>query len=160
MQSARGGGERSKNLLGELRAEVGGRAGCQFKNNNSTELCCGSEAGSYLMLIDSCITQLKARGPSRTCNESKKKKKKKTPPAWRAPSGGRMPRWLQPAQPPRPSAAGSATPAHRLQGSIPAHGSHGLGCGLQAAASSAATAVCSWFRVPCRVIRFYGVSRF
>ena len=31
----------------------------------------GSEAGSYLRLIDSCITQLKAQGPSRTCNESK-----------------------------------------------------------------------------------------
>ena len=29
------------------------------------------EAGSYLRLIDSCITQLKAQGPSRTCNESK-----------------------------------------------------------------------------------------
>ena len=26
-------------------------------------------------LIDSCITQLKAQGPSRTCNESKEKKK-------------------------------------------------------------------------------------
>ena len=26
---------------------------------------------SYLSLIDSCITQLKAQGPSRTCNESK-----------------------------------------------------------------------------------------
>ena len=32
---------------------------------------CGSEAGSYLRLIDSCITQLKAQGPSRTCTESK-----------------------------------------------------------------------------------------
>ena len=31
----------------------------------------GSEAGSYLRLIYSCITQLKAQGPSRTCNESK-----------------------------------------------------------------------------------------
>ena len=31
----------------------------------------GSEAGSYLRLIDSCITQLKAQGPSRTCDESK-----------------------------------------------------------------------------------------
>ena len=31
----------------------------------------GSEAGSYLRLIDSCISQLKAQGPSRTCNESK-----------------------------------------------------------------------------------------
>jgi len=29
------------------------------------------EAGSYLRLIDSCVTQLKAQGPSRTCNESK-----------------------------------------------------------------------------------------
>ena len=32
---------------------------------------CGTEEGSYLSLIDSCITQLKAQGPSRTCNESK-----------------------------------------------------------------------------------------
>ena len=31
----------------------------------------GSKAGSYLRLIDSCFTQLKAQGPSRTCNESK-----------------------------------------------------------------------------------------
>jgi len=30
-----------------------------------------AEAGSYLRLIDSCITQSKAQGPSRTCNESK-----------------------------------------------------------------------------------------
>ena len=30
-------------------------------------MCSGSEAGSYLRLIDSCITQLKAQGPSRTC---------------------------------------------------------------------------------------------
>ena len=34
-------------------------------------MCSGSEAGSYLRLIDSCIPQLKAQGPSRTCNESK-----------------------------------------------------------------------------------------
>ena len=33
-------------------------------------LCCGNEAGSYLRLIASCITQLTAQGPSRTCNES------------------------------------------------------------------------------------------
>jgi len=32
--------------------------------------CC-TEAGSYLRLIGSYITQLKAQGPSRTCNESK-----------------------------------------------------------------------------------------
>ena len=31
----------------------------------------GSEAGSYLRLVDSCITLLKAKGPSRTCNDSK-----------------------------------------------------------------------------------------
>jgi len=31
----------------------------------------GTEAGSHLRRIDSCITQLKAQGPSRTCNESK-----------------------------------------------------------------------------------------
>ena len=31
----------------------------------------GTVSGSYLRLIDSCITQLKAQGPSRTCNESK-----------------------------------------------------------------------------------------
>ena len=30
-----------------------------------------TEVGSYLRLIDFCITQLKAQGPSRTCNESK-----------------------------------------------------------------------------------------
>ena len=34
-------------------------------------MCCGTEAGSYLRLIDSCIIQLKAQGPCRTCNESK-----------------------------------------------------------------------------------------
>jgi len=34
-------------------------------------MCRGTEAGSYLRLIDSCITQLKAQGPSRTCNECK-----------------------------------------------------------------------------------------
>ena len=36
-----------------------------------------TEAGSYLRLIDPCITQLKAQGPSRTCNESKEEEEKK-----------------------------------------------------------------------------------
>jgi len=36
-----------------------------------TEMCSGSEAGSYLRLTDSGITQIKAQGTSRTCNESK-----------------------------------------------------------------------------------------
>jgi len=31
----------------------------------------------HLRFIDSCITQLKAQGPSRTCNESKKEDYKK-----------------------------------------------------------------------------------
>ena len=34
-------------------------------------MCCGNEAGSYLRLVDSCITQLKAQGPARACDESK-----------------------------------------------------------------------------------------
>ena len=43
----------------------------QVKNNHSSEMCCGTEAGSNLRLTDSCITQLKVQGPSRTCDESK-----------------------------------------------------------------------------------------
>ena len=39
------------------------------------EMCSGSETVAYLRLIDSCITQLKAQGPSRTCNESKEEEK-------------------------------------------------------------------------------------
>jgi len=31
-----------------------------------------------LRLIDSCITQLKAQGPSRTCDESEEEKKKRS----------------------------------------------------------------------------------
>ena len=38
-------------------------------DDDESVMCSGSEAGSYLRLIDSCITQLKAHGPSRTCNE-------------------------------------------------------------------------------------------
>ena len=34
------------------------------------------EARSYVRLIDSCITQLKAQGPSRTCNESKEEEER------------------------------------------------------------------------------------
>jgi hypothetical protein len=30
-----------------------------------------TEAGSYLRLIDSCVTQFKAQGTSRTCSKSK-----------------------------------------------------------------------------------------
>ena len=38
-----------------------------------------TEAGSYLRLIDFCITQLKSQGPSRSCNESKEEKEEKNP---------------------------------------------------------------------------------
>ena len=41
------------------------------QNNHFIEMCCGAEAGSYVRPIDSCITQIKAQGTSRTCNESK-----------------------------------------------------------------------------------------
>ena len=34
------------------------RYSSQFKNNYFTEICSGSETGSYLRLIDFCITQL------------------------------------------------------------------------------------------------------
>ena len=35
-----------------------------------------SEAGSYLRLIDFCITQLKAQGPSRISDESKEEERR------------------------------------------------------------------------------------
>jgi len=38
-----------------------------------------TEKGSYLRLIDSCITQLKPQGPSRTCNESKAEEEEEGP---------------------------------------------------------------------------------
>jgi len=40
-------------------------------------MCCGTEAGSYLRLIDSCITLLKAQGTSRTRNESKEEERER-----------------------------------------------------------------------------------
>ena len=47
--------------------------------DHSTEMCSGSEAGSYLRLIDACIIQLKAQGPSRTCNERKEEEEGRWP---------------------------------------------------------------------------------
>ena len=32
-------------------------------------MCIGFEVGSYLRLTDSCVAQLQAHGPSRTCKE-------------------------------------------------------------------------------------------
>ena len=54
-------------------------------------MCCDTEAGSCLRLIDSCTTQLKAQGPSRTCNESKEEEEDSGPelaPKSHAPCGG------------------------------------------------------------------------
>ena len=57
--------------LKNQRADLFAKVCSQFKNNHLTEMCRGTEAGSYLRLIDSFTTQFKAQGPSRTCNESK-----------------------------------------------------------------------------------------
>jgi len=38
-----------------------------------------STPASSLRLVDSCITQLKAQGPSRTCNESKEEEEPRNP---------------------------------------------------------------------------------
>ena len=42
----------------------------QMEQESARDAPPGTEAGSYLKLIDSCITPLNAQGPSRTCNES------------------------------------------------------------------------------------------
>ena len=63
-------------------------------SSHFTEMCSGSEAGSYLRLIDSCITQLKAQGPSRTCNESEEEEEEGLPIPIRGP-----PRVLRRARP-------------------------------------------------------------
>ena len=49
------------------------RLKCQKRISAKPENRCVvlTQAGSYLRLIDFCITQLTAQGPSRTCNESK-----------------------------------------------------------------------------------------
>ena len=51
------------------------------------------EAGSYLRLIDSCMTQLKAQGPSGICNESKEEEEAFL--AWSA-AVSHLPPWRQP----------------------------------------------------------------
>jgi len=52
--------------------------GSPHDGHSFTEMCSGSEAGSYLRLIDVCITQLKAQGPYRTCDESKEEEEERT----------------------------------------------------------------------------------
>jgi len=55
---------------------------CQKRISANPENRCVvvTEAGSYLRLIDFCITQLKAQGPSRTCNESTEEEEEVTVP--------------------------------------------------------------------------------
>jgi len=68
-------------ISGERDASGGGDGGeeqLSIENNHFTEMCSGSEAGSSLRPIYTCITQLKAQGPSRTCNESKEEEEEVT----------------------------------------------------------------------------------
>ena len=71
-------------------------------------MCCGTEAGSYLRLTDSCVTQLKAQGPSRTCNESHLQAS--DPPRRSAPPPGSEPgRKASPGAAPQSRAAATTT---------------------------------------------------
>ena len=63
------GGPRGGAVSYERGTPVPGHLAVPWKE--SAESSRGWCVGSYLRLIDSCITQLKAQGPSRTCNESK-----------------------------------------------------------------------------------------
>ena len=52
------------------------RHSSQFENHHLTEMCCGSKAGRYLRLMDSCITQLRLKDllePVTRVNNKKKK---------------------------------------------------------------------------------------
>ena len=57
----------------KLEQEQGHSAGTTVKRicNCEAVLCSGSEAGSYVRLTASCITQLRAQGTAWTCSESK-----------------------------------------------------------------------------------------
>ena len=76
------GQERNRRLAAGVLRKVqvcrGGASGAPPPAGAASLLCAlrSGEAGSYLRLIDSCITQLKAHGPSRTCNESKEEDEK------------------------------------------------------------------------------------
>ena len=51
----------------------------RFKSAACSLLRPSEPSNSYMRLIDSCITQVKARGPSRTCDESEEEEKIRTP---------------------------------------------------------------------------------
>ena len=56
-------------------AHIVSAADIQGLRGQERRLLGGDEEGSYLRLIDFCITQLKAQRPSRFCNESKEEGK-------------------------------------------------------------------------------------
>ena len=77
-----------KNSL-SLPCKVTGMKGCPLcKVTGVKRRRFAPTAGSYLRLIDSCITQLKAQGHPRTCNESKEGEEEEEFRTYRAPHGG------------------------------------------------------------------------
>ena len=61
-------GPRNQDRLCQPRAKVP-----RYPHPSFSPVYVVTEAGSHSRLIDSCITQIKAQEPSRTCNESKEK---------------------------------------------------------------------------------------
>ena len=59
-------------VVAGLKDWLGGRGGKWSVVQDTAQLVW--RHGAYLSLTDSCITHLKAQGPSRTCNESKEEK--------------------------------------------------------------------------------------
>jgi len=66
------------NVLGVWGLDVRDSGAYQLAADHENRCVVVTEAGSYLRLIDFCITQLKAQGPSRTCNESKEEEEEIT----------------------------------------------------------------------------------
>jgi len=56
--------------------QIADLAGLAWGAHLVAEMRSGSEVGSFLRLVDSLITQFKAQGPSRTCNESNEEEEK------------------------------------------------------------------------------------
>ena len=51
-------GSEATNMCFDQLNRIPGGVSSQFKNNDFTEMCSGSEEGSYLRFVDFCITQL------------------------------------------------------------------------------------------------------
>ena len=72
-------------VLAKWLAEKSGRCDLALGCEVNPEMCCGTEAGSYLRLIDYCIRLKDLLGPV-----TRVKKKKKA--GWRRGAGGATPR--------------------------------------------------------------------